>query len=329
MTHHLTLTVLLTLASITATHAQHDSTSATWHDTLSINEVEVHDSEPAWIRSKLKDVLRMKEERYQRYPMRMSYEYHVRYDTCMPRYAFTSRGLMALPSLRQLRKDSLLHISTVDNVICSADSSAQTDFQKMQIMGYEHFICTFDKGFIRTHHFRQKTPIPSQPSDTVELVFWSKKYQDDHGTLLLDTARCEIVSATRQTGPNANEHEHINPIVRTLLRVMYGLSWDYWDITETTTYRRIGSFLYPEHITCDTYERRTIGEHTGTWNFHSSMTLRPSTAEPPTAFIEVEPYVWSAIIYIENKARLRRKQALLNVKRRYETEKDSSLYHEP
>lgn len=285
---------------------------------FNIDEVVIIGAEPRWIRPKLKQCLRLKEQKYQRYPMLMSYDYSVENDTSVWHYNFESHGLLALPSLRQIRKDSLLRISTTDNTIYATDSAAQTDFHKLQIMGYEHFMAMLDRSFIRTHEFRQKTPIPSAKSDTVELVFWSRKYRHDRGTLLLDTARCEIVAATRHTGLDYNVHERCLPLVRMLLQWMNGHRWHLWEIDETVVYRRIGEALYPATITFDLREERSGRENkttrwSGWWNVRSRLELRPSSATPPTAFIEVEPHVWSAVIYIENKTRLRREQALRDV----------------
>lgn len=298
-----------------------------------IQEVTVSNVEPEWIKAKLNRFVKERKTYYQTADIYLPYQYdksNIR-DTCG--YAFSSRGTLYVPSIRHLDKDSMYQVAPTENTIYYNDTTANVDFHDMALMLYENVVAEMDRKFIRQHRFCENKEYESADGNTVQLVFWSDKYKDDRGMIVIDTARCVILEASRSTGMECNLHEKMNPFVRSVFRSVAGLKYDDWTIDNHITFRETNGMLIPSRITYKYCERfsmkskplRDSERANYFFNKEASLTLAPSPTykngltdrNPSDRYYDIPHDPNFAIIYIEKKRHSINRIAMKQMPRSY------------
>ena len=292
-----------------------------------LGEISVTNAEPKWIKEKLRSFEKHRKQLYQTVDQKMEYDYDKYNIGDSSGYAFRSRGLMYVPSLLHLDKDSMYKVCPSQNIIRYKDSTADPDFYDMQLMLYENVVSEINNKFVKRHIFRQNESYHNSDKNIVQLVFWSDKYKDDKGTITMDTTQCIILDASRSTGLACNLDEKMNPVVLSVTRVALGLKYDDWTINNTIHFDKIDGIYYPTLITYKYYEKYSnydklaTGKHKKRMEYFSSKeatlslnsTLRTSNAH----YYDIPHELHSAFIYIESKRHSLNKIAISRMPREY------------
>jgi hypothetical protein len=315
-----------------------------------VGEVVVTNNEPKWINDVLFRFVDTRNEHYQMSAKLMNYAYETNNlgDTCG--YSFKSNGTLSIPSIHQMDKDSVYKVSTASNTVFFKDTTAGVDFYPMRQMLYENFVNAMDKKFIHNHIFRENEAYKNADSHVVQLVFWSPKQKDDRGTLVIDTAQCIVLSATRHLGLETNLKEKTNSIVRGLFKAVRGYNYDDWVVDNSIDFQQINGILYPARITYRNYnkwsynekkkeskhlfaissdsptsskkdknsDKSTVQRVTNFSSTESELTLNPCSQIVKSSFIDLEPVVYTAFIVIDTRHKVEMRKALKNVPKKFE-----------
>lgn len=264
-------------------------------------EVVVTNKEPEWIRRKLRQVVRTKEERYFTLRDTLGFSYRTQSIGTNSLYRYHLTGLMAMQSKGQKR----YAIAADTSHITSADTTRLTDTQNLRRMLYEDFVEELDNGFITSHKWGENPDFQGQTKAEVELLFRSKNRTDDRGRIVLDTVRCVILEATRQTGTRTNRHERMSAVLYSMAQLMSGYKVTQWTRDYRVSYAtRPDGTLYPTRVTYKMYFANTDGEVTkdqqefaeqtggGFPNMEATLDLRPPTTGASPLTWEVLPPAW-------------------------------------
>ena len=250
-------------------------------------EVVVTNQEPEWIRRKLREVVRRKEQHYFAKADTMGYRYETESIGRNSLYRYRQRGLISLRNAEEkhyaIRPDS--------SAIAATDSTSLTDVANLRRMLCEDFMAELTKGFISSHRWAENTDYEGRGKDVVELVFRSRHRSDDRGRLVVDTARCVVLQAYRITGTETNCHERMPAVLYAMAKVLSGyrvLQWNrhyrvmYGERPDGTLFPEwVGYKFYMETQDADNdedtqeYERQTGG---GFPNMEATLQLEPATA---------------------------------------------------
>lgn len=213
-------------------------------------EVVVRNIEPKWIREKLRQVVKTKRKVYFSQPRVLSYDYQTQSIDRHSYYSYQSKGLMQMKSLDH----DHYSLSQAEGHIVSVDSTRLTDVANLRRMLYEDFVDELDGGFINSHRFGQNGEFESANKNELELVFRSKKHNDDRGRIVIDTARCVIRSAYRITGTSTNKRERMSAVLLSLARIMSGYRIDKWNRTYHVSYVELpDGTMYPGEVSYKCY----------------------------------------------------------------------------
>jgi|GEM_PF-1235937 len=304
---------------LTVTHLNyHRRTLSALTDTIrlkprysSVPEVTVTNKEPAWIRPTLKRIVKRKEALEQQITATPTRAYH--YDTQSiggrTFYNFKSDGLLRLKG-----SDQKLHLFRQDDAtITSADSTRLTDFATLRRMLYEDFYDNFSNGFISDHRFRE-TDRNTGDKNVVELYFRSKRRNDDRGRMVIDTARCLILSVQRTVGTESNRHRLASPMLLAFARMLTGYRILKWDIDYAAEYDgmaptkvRYKLFMKTKETAADKEQQQfedSIGG--GFANMEGTLTLEQPTNAKPDSLWRQLPRSW----YIAEHTDAERQQEL-------------------
>ncbi len=292
-----------------------------------LSEVTVRNEEPEWIKIKLIQFLKVRQRLYQPADTYAAYDYYKRNIGDSVGYAFRSRGLMYVPSLRSLSCDSMYRICPESNVVAYKDTTAGVDFYEMQLMLYENAATAVDRKFIRQHVFRVNEAYECADKNIVQLVFWSKKYKDDRGTLTLDTARCAVLEVSRSTGLRCNLDEKMNSFVLAMAKAAVGLRYDDWTIDTRIGFERRGEAYYPSTVSYRYYESRSrynkLSASSGKERVVSfatreaTLSLSPSDRKSLRQLYDIPHEKHSAVVYIESKRHRQNRMAMEGMARIY------------
>ena len=251
-------------------------------------EVVVTNKEPEWIRRCLKQVVKQKEQHYYSHSAVMQFNYFTQNMGTNNIYRCLMKGLMRTKSDRH--KQWALVADSVD--ICASDSTRLTDTANLRRMLYEDFMVDLDKGFISDHRFSHHPDYKGRNSNEVELHFRLKHGTDDRGWMIVDTVRCVVLSAERNTGTKTNRQERIDAIMYAMARV-FGYHIDTWTRQYHVDYaERPDGTLYPAEVRYKMYyaghdgsndkQQKEFHEQTGGGfpNMEATLALRPSDEEP-------------------------------------------------
>ena len=211
-------------------------------------EVVVQEKEPAWIKKKLRQVVKQKDRNYFTRDLVLNYDYTTQSIGNKSFYRFRSDGFLRI----RHPDENYYHFHQAKGVITANDSTRLTDVENLRRMLYEDFITHLDASFIRTHRFAVNEEYQGN-SGEVELAFRSTKHPVDHGRIVVDTARCVVLSASRITGTEANRDIRTSSIMLTLARVLSGYVIRAWDVDYRVTYTHTGGCWHPCEIRYKSY----------------------------------------------------------------------------
>lgn len=250
-------------------------------------EVVVTNREPAWIRPKLRQVARQKQRHYFDTPRTLAYDYQTQSIADRSYYRFASSGLLRMRSSEQKQ----YALWQQQGEITALDSTRLTDVANLRRMLYEDFVWELDAGFIRSHRFSENGDYEGRNKNEIELVFRAKNRDDDRGRMVVDTARCIILSARRTTGTATNKAERTSAFLLTWAHLLTGYKIDKWKREYSVRYNEAEDGLYPAEATYklymentdhDTdeegqaYQRQTGG---GFPNMEATLRLKPAAGE--------------------------------------------------
>ena len=210
-------------------------------------EVVITNQEPAWIRQKLKQVVRTKGERYFSTTDTVYFDYQTQSMGTNRIYRYRLTGLMQRNSDTRDTRYAFLADSSV---IVASDSTRLTDVQNLRRMLYEDFVKELDNGFIRSHRWRENPDFVGRSADEIELLFFDKHHRsDDRGRVVIDTTRCVILQASRITGTKTNVAERIPAMLYGISRMLTGYKVVKWNRDYRVTYgERPDGTLYPREV---------------------------------------------------------------------------------
>lgn len=292
-----------------------------------LSEVTVRDEEPEWIKEKLMRFLKVRSRLYQPADSYAAYDYDKRNIGDSAAYAFRSRGIMYVPSLRNLDRDSMYQVCPESNVVSYKDTTAGVDFYDMQLMLYENAAASIDRKFVRRHVFRVNETYGGADRNIVQLVFWSPKYGDDRGTLTMDTARCAVLEVSRSTGLRCNLDEKMNSLVLSVVRAAVGLRYEDWTIDTSIRFERRGEAYYPSYVSYKYYESRSSYDKLLTNSKkrlvayfstkEATLSLMETAEKPLRLLYDIPHEKHSAVISIESKRHQRNRVAMEKMPRTY------------
>lgn len=205
-----------------------------------LNEVVVNNRQPQWINSVLSRVIKDKEKNYQTLEKTLSYKYETYTLIDSNGYAFKSKGNIEFP---KMKKNAQFKIDAQSNTIKYKDKTAGVDFSNFRRMLYNDFISGFDNKFIKEYNFRQNSSFINEDKNIIQLVFTSKKYQDDEGYIVLDTLKNVIIEAEKNSGTEFNIKTQTTAILRNAA-ASRGFNYDTWITKSNTKYTKIGQSYY-------------------------------------------------------------------------------------
>ena len=305
-------TVNFSFRRLTVSHLNYERTVVRHlQDTLwlkpkyrSTAEVVVTNKEPEWIRRKLKATARQKGLHYFTCDDSMTFSYDTQSMGRNHIYRYHLTGLMRTKST--LHKHYALRADS--SLIVASDSTRLTDTANLQRMLYEDFMLEFDNGFISSHKWGENPDFAGRSRDEVELLFRSKHRTDDRGRIVIDTTRCVILEASRQTGTRTNRHERMSAVLYAMARAMSGYRVNTWTRDYHVRYtERPDGTLYPAEVRYKTYidtsdnevtkEQQEFSEQTGGGfpNMEATLHLCPADtaakapAELTTEWLDLYP----------------------------------------
>ena len=266
-----------TYSRLTVSHLNYEKRIVRgWTDTIRLKpryqttpEVTVTNKEPEWIRRKLKQAVKQKEQHYFSREATQPFVYDTQSMGKDRLYQYRLVGRMLMKSATRQRYAFVQDSAA----IVASDSTSLTDTDNLRRMLYEDFMAELDNDFIRGHRFGENPEYKGRTNSEVELRFYSKSEKDDRGRLVIDTTRCVILSAYRSTGTKTNRKERLNAFWYAMARMM-GYHIDTWTRDYRVTYaeRSDGTF-YPSEVrykfflagrdSSDDKDEQTFREQTG------------------------------------------------------------------
>ncbi|MCE2615971.1 MAG: hypothetical protein ACTTKN_00465 [Phocaeicola sp.] len=198
-------------------------------------EVVVVGGEPSWIRQKLGQFLKVKEEIYGNSSV-FSYDYQTQNVGNEMLYGFSSKGL--------IRRGEEFEILPSQSIIIYKDRTAGCDYTNLKNSLYHDFVSDLDKRFIKEHRFVGGSSQEDNDSHIVKVAFRSNKVANDSGYFYMDTARCVILSAVRHTGLEYNVKTRTNSLVLATFKTFYGHNYKDWKIDYQVTYNQHDGHYY-------------------------------------------------------------------------------------
>ena len=213
-------------------------------------EVVVTNKEPEWIRRKLRQAAKLKEQNYQMRADTMASSYHTESIDKHSLYRYHLTGLLRMRDAQHKLYAMQPDVSRIE----SSDSTTLTDVTNLRRMLSEDFMNELTRGFIGNHRWGVNYDYEGRTKDVVELVFRSKHGVDDRGRLVIDTARCVVLSAYRFTGTETNRRERMPMALYAMARVLSGYKVEKWTRYYRVQYgERTDGTLYPKEVSYKTY----------------------------------------------------------------------------
>lgn len=251
---HLLTAALLALPALTM--AQGADSSFQIAHVRTMQEVLVRADEPTWIRAKLKRFIKERAKNYQAEPRFGEYSFRYRdmgsdlqrgdkrlVTDSVTSNRFESQGLLLVPSMAQMRADSLFRIVPEQNIVYGADTALASEPDSVYLhwthfndMLYDNLIQTFDSRFLRQHRFAVNEQFEHRNRNVVQLIFWSKRYDLDRGYLNLDTARCKVLEAERHSGLECAKAEYGSRFALGLLHLFLKTELKDWTVNLRAAY---------------------------------------------------------------------------------------------
>lgn len=262
-------------------------------------EVLVQETEPAWIRRKLKEIIGHKDELYYNKDIMVGYDYSSQNIGKNTYYRYRSEGLLRLKNPRNNR----YRIHQMSGTITANDSTSLTDVANLRRMLYEDFVTELDHSFVRSHRFAVNEEYMGGPGE-VELAFRSQKDQEDHGRIVIDTLRNIVLSASRISGTESNKDRHVSAFMLSLSRLLSGYVILDWNVDYRVTYGQTHGTWHPQEIRykfffnsreriTDQREKEFLKETgNGFANMEAVLSIRPITVLPTEYDWKTLPKSW-------------------------------------
>lgn len=232
----------LFLSHINYSKIEIDNTSIT--DTLFLlpkgillNEVFVSVHKPKWIPRVLNQVVKQRFMNYQKSEQQLGYSYETYCLGDSSGYGFRSKGDLLIP---QLTKNDKYCIHATDNTIRYKDKTAGPDFSNLKRMLYYDFIRDFNGKFIGSYNFIENGSFETKDKNLVQLVFKSKKYQDDKGFIVVDTLNNVILEFERTSGTYYNIKTQTTSILKNYASTL-GFNYNQWNTVLKAKYSKVGN----------------------------------------------------------------------------------------
>ena len=221
-------------------------------------EVVVQAKEPAWIRPMLKRFVKNKDKLYLNHADTVTYDYTSQSINTNSIYQFQAKGLLRLPG----PKESRYRFAQRMGIISSPDTTKLTDTQNMRRILYEDFVGDFDNKFISDHLFFVNSDYKGNPNE-VQLIFRHEKHNADHGSFVIDTARCVVLRASRYSGLQYNLSSRISKADYKLTKWLTGYTIDEWAVDYNVEYscRRDNWYISTAHYKLDLHAFSTRPDH--------------------------------------------------------------------
>lgn len=339
----LILAALLVLPALTMAQNEGEDSSFQIAHVRTMQEVLVRAEEPTWIRAKLKQFIKERAMNYQTEPHFSEYCFRYRdmgsdvqrgekrlVTDSLTSNRFESQGLMLVPSMAQMRDDSLFKIVPEQNIVygtnttfASQPDSIYLNWSHLNDMLYDNLIQTLDRSFLRQHRFAVNEHFEHPSHHVVQLIFWSKKYALDRGYLNIDTARCVVLEVERHSGLECAKAEYGNSFALGLLRLFLKTELKDWTVNLRAAYDEDGR---PREF------RHHIHRHFTTWSdtkkkrrewidsnstVETTLIIRPSTRTANSeALIDIYPSKHVEIVNSKSR-KYKMQQRLANVHREY------------
>ena len=270
-------------------------------------EVVVRSTEPAWIRPLLKRIVREKGDRYFKRPDTLAYRYTTQRIGRRSYYRYDAEGL-----LRARTAKSAYAVSQTKGTIVALDTTHLTDMANMRRMLYEDFVTLLDGDFIRSHRFGENPEYKGSSPHEVELLFRSKRHADDRGRIVVDTARCLVLAASRKVGTASNRRMHMSPILLGWARMLTGYKVLAWNTDYRVSYADMGGVMRPAEVyykfymethenSADPDEEQYHAQTGGGFaNMEATLRLAPTSTQPAADFLTL-PGSWYLRLSSENE----------------------------
>ncbi|MCR4854101.1 MAG: hypothetical protein K5893_10985 [Prevotella sp.] len=292
---------------LTVSHINYEQQTITHlRDTLRLmpkaymtSEVVVQEIEPEWIRRKLKDIVKQKEEHYYNRDMLLNYDYSTQNIGTNTYYRYRSEGVLRMKNPHE----ELYNIHQLNGQITANDSTKLTDMFNLRRMLYEDFVTELDNSFIRTHRFAVNDEYKGNPGE-VELAYRSRKGKDDHGRIVIDTVQNVVLSASRVSGTESNKDRRTSDFMLSLSRLLTGYVIQVWNVDYRVRYTQTRGSWHPLEIRYkfyfkekesrpdkseQEYHKETGG---GFSNMESTLNILPMTNLPDEFLWKTLPKSW-------------------------------------
>ena len=343
MMKQILLAVLLALPALTMAQVEGDDSCFQIAHVRTMQEVLVRAGEPTWIRAKLKRFIKERAKNYQTEPHFSAYAFryrdmgsdlqrgdkHLATDS-LTSNRFESQGLLLVPSMAQMRDDSLFQIVPEQNIVYGTDSalvgkpdSVHLNWTHLNDMLYSNLIQTLDNRFLRQHRFAVNEQFAHPNGRVVQLIFWSKRYDLDRGYLNIDTARCVVLEAERHSGLECAKAEYGSRFALSLLHLFLKTELKDWTVNLRAAYAengRPGEFRYQSrrHFTTwsDTKKKRREWIDSSS-SVEATLVIRPTARTVNSdALIDIYPSKHVEIVNSKSR-RYKMQQRLADVQREY------------
>ena len=274
-----------------------------------LGEVVVGNAEPQWIRSFLEKFVSMKKSTYRTVRKNFNYSYLTRNTSDSIGYWFENAGVICVPAATEKR---LFMVKPTTGYIYFKDKTAGCDFANMKRMVYHDFVDELDGKFIKRHLFQVNDAFSSPNTNVVQLYFRSVKYgSDDKGYITVDTARCQILSVTRNTALSYNVDNNTNSFTRSAFSLLTGWKYAKWIVQQSSAYDVSDAGCYLSSCRYKVYiqSESKKGKYAGT-KFDSSeaeITFTPTGDDVEPPFL-VLPEPWYMKLILTKKERLAEEQ---------------------
>ena len=269
-----------------------------------LSEVVVSNTEPLWIRPFIKKFIENKKNKYRTTTENFHYSYNTRNASDNSGYWFENSGIIRFPSSSKVG----FKIKPYKGYIHFKDSTAGCDFTNMKRMVYHDFVEELDMKFIKHHNFQVNDAFYSENKDVVQLYFKSAKYDKaDKGYIIVDTAKCIILSVIRDTGIDYNIDNNTNSFTRSTLNILTGWKYSKWIVNQKVTYIDVNGVYFPSSCRYKAYilAESKKGKYAGTKfdSFESEIIFNQTDSQEETGFFDLfEP--WYMKIVVSKKERV-------------------------
>lgn len=195
-------------------------------------EVVVTSKEPEWIRPLLRRFVKNKDKLYFNCADTVGYDYESQSIDTGSVYRYHSKGLLRLTASPGNR----YRFAQREGNIYSPDTLRLTDTNNLRRILYEDFVADFDAAFVRNHRFFINGDYAGKANE-VQLVYRNPKRSDDHGSFVIDTARCVILRANSYRGLQSNLAAKVGKARYKLFHALTGYTIDGWTVDYHVEYQ--------------------------------------------------------------------------------------------